>query len=175
VDAKDLFEILVREHASMLTAYLRAVVRDSAAADDLFQETMLVAWRRLPDYDRTRPFAPWLRAIAARLMPAHFRKQKRAHPLAEESVLEALEVRFDQLARQPGDTFDERLDCLRDCLAKLPEHYREPVRLRYAEDLALEDAAMRLGINFETIKKRLQRARAQLLACVNRKLSASTS
>ena len=30
---------------------------------DLFQETMVVAWRRLDDFDHTRPFGPWLRGL----------------------------------------------------------------------------------------------------------------
>ena len=36
VRAEDLFEILVRENADMLTAYIRSAVRDRAVADDLF-------------------------------------------------------------------------------------------------------------------------------------------
>ena len=61
-DAADVFAILVREHADRLLAYLRATV-PASSVDDLFQETVLVAWRRLPDYDRARPFGAWLRGI----------------------------------------------------------------------------------------------------------------
>ena len=32
---------------------------------------MLTAWRRLGDYDHTRPFGPWLRGIATRLVLRH--------------------------------------------------------------------------------------------------------
>src|SRR5438477_13029302 len=39
MDAEGLFEILMREHAGMLTVYLRSVVHDPASEDDLFQET----------------------------------------------------------------------------------------------------------------------------------------
>ncbi len=49
VQAETVFEILVRENADMLVTYLRAMVWNAAAVDDLFQETMLVAWRRLGD------------------------------------------------------------------------------------------------------------------------------
>ena len=54
IQAETVFEILVRENAGMLTTYLRAVVWDPAVVDDLFQDTMLVAWRRLsPSEART--------------------------------------------------------------------------------------------------------------------------
>ena len=42
---KEVFEILMRENADMLLAFLRASVRDSHAVDEMFQETMVVAWR----------------------------------------------------------------------------------------------------------------------------------
>ena len=64
-DAKKLFETLVREHADMLTVYLRAALGDVPEVDDLFQETMIVAWRRLDDFDQTRSFAAWLRESPA--------------------------------------------------------------------------------------------------------------
>ena len=41
---REVFEVLVREHGPALTDYLRAVTRDPAVADDLFQETFLTAW-----------------------------------------------------------------------------------------------------------------------------------
>ena len=61
----------------MLTVFLRSRVNDEAAVDDLFQETMLVAWKRLDECDLSRPFGPWLRGIAHRLVMALYRKQNR--------------------------------------------------------------------------------------------------
>ena len=51
---KKSFEILVRENSRMLTVFLSTRIREQAVIDDLFQETMLVAWKRLPDYDLDR-------------------------------------------------------------------------------------------------------------------------
>src|SRR2546423_13159072 len=98
IDAGAVFEILVREHADMLGAYLRTLVGADSSFDDLFQETMLVAWRRLPDYDRARPFAPWLRGIAQVLVMEHARK-KRSRPVTTDPlVLVEIDRRFDLLA-----------------------------------------------------------------------------
>ena len=69
--AKRAFEILVRENSRMLLVYLRSLVRDEAAIDDLFQETMMVAWRRLDQCDLGRPFGPWVRGITSRIVLAH--------------------------------------------------------------------------------------------------------
>ena len=50
-EARKLSEALVREHADMLTLYLRAALGDVPDVDDLFHETMIVAWRRLDELD----------------------------------------------------------------------------------------------------------------------------
>lgn len=171
MDARDLFETLVRENADMLIAFIRATVRDHALADDIFQETLLTAWRRLDDYDKQRPFGSWLRGIAARVQLAVYRKTTREFSLCDEESLEYLAARFATLERQPGDTFGEKLECLRDCVERLPHEYREPIRVYYAGSGSTVATADTLGLSVETIKKRLQRARARLLDCMNRKLA----
>lgn len=170
MDTTDLFEILVREHADMLTVYLRSLVRDPALVDDLFQETMLTAWRKLDQFDRSRPFGPWLRGIAAKLVLAERRKSSSRMLLCDQQILEVIDQRLEQVTRAPGNTLDEKLDALRKCLQALPEAYHAAVCLRYQEDLSPPDIAARLAITGEAVKKRLQRARAQLLDCLERKL-----
>jgi RNA polymerase sigma-70 factor len=173
VAAKQLFENLVRENADMLIAYIRSIARNDALADDVFQDTMLTAWRRLDDYDKDRPFGPWLRGIAARILLAHHRKAARSFSLCDEQTLDYLSQRFEALHRQPGDTFDETLDALRDCVEELPERYRDLIKLRYEEDLGVGELIQRLELAAETVKKRLQRAKARLLDCISRKLAAA--
>lgn len=170
-DALSLFEILVREHAAMLTAYLRSVLHDSAAVDDLFQETMLTAWRTLDRYDRRQPFGPWLRGIAGKLILANRRLQAKSPMLCDEALLQHLDQRFQAVESRPGDTLEEKLVALRQCIESLPAEYREVVQLRYRQELPSASVAERLKINMETLKKRLQRARAKLLACLSGKLS----
>lgn len=164
--AHDVFEILVREHADMLMAYLRSLVRDPAAVDDLFQESMLTAWRRLDDFDRERPFGPWLRGIATRLVLQHRRRAAGAAFNCDPAVLAALEQSFDDLARQPGDSFRDRAERLFDCLRRLPATLRETVELAYARDLLLHQVATTLGCTEEAVKKRVQRSRQLLADCI---------
>jgi RNA polymerase sigma-70 factor (ECF subfamily) len=171
LNSKDLFEILVRDHADMLSLYLRCAVSDSTQVDDLFQETLLTAWKILPRFDRTRPFGPWLRGIASKLILVHRRKQARRFLFLDEQVLEHLESRHAALAQMPGDTLGDKLDSLRDCLRTLPDPYRQAVELRYHVEMSSDRLAQRLSISAEALKKRLQRGRAKLLVCLKRKLS----
>lgn len=162
----DVFEILVREHADMLTAYLRSLLRNNNALDDIFQETMLVAWRRLDDYDRERPFGPWLRGIATKLVLQHRRKSAGSALPCDPQVLEALDERFTETARMSGDTFRERAERLLNCITKLPDKLREAIELTYGRDMLLKQIAESINSSEEAVKKRVQRARQMLADCL---------
>ncbi len=175
IEALTLFEVLVRENADSLTAFLRASVEDQATVDDLFQEAMLIAWRKIGEYDRVRPFGAWLRGIAKRLVLAHYRQAAREIPFSDERVLDYLDQRMTQVDRQPGDTFDEKIAALRDCIARLEPLYQEPIELHYRQGQATEWIAQHLATTRDVIQKRLQRARVQLAECLERKAVLSTT
>lgn len=164
-----LFEILVRENADSLTAFLRASIDDPASVDDLFQETMLIAWRKIDEYDRNRPFGAWLRGIARNLLLAHYRKVSREIPCPDEQVLEYLDQRMAQIDRRPGDTFDDKIASLADCIERLPADYREPIDLHYRQHRTTDWIAEHLAMTRDAVQKRLQRARQQLAECLQRK------
>jgi RNA polymerase sigma-70 factor len=166
---REVFEILVREHADMLTAFLRSLVWRSEQVDDLFQETMLVAWRRLDEYDRSRPFGPWLRGIATKLVLQARRRSGREFLSCDPAVLDALERRVRDFERIPADSFRDRLRHLRDCLGRLPDRLREVVDLGYGRDLLLGQIAQAVDASEEAIKKRMQRARHLLMDCLRAK------
>jgi RNA polymerase sigma-70 factor (ECF subfamily) len=170
MDAKQVFEILMRENTAMLLAFLRSAVRDRDSIDDLYQEAMLVAWRRLEEFDRTRPFGPWLRGIAGKLILAHYRTSAQQGPVMDQETLDWLENRFVALHDEPGDSFVGKLAALRECVNSLPESYRLPIQMRYHENMSLGDIGETLSIALGTLKKRLTRAKQQLAGCLERKL-----
>jgi len=171
VQPRDLFEILMREHIDSVRAFLLSSLRDAVAAEDVLQETFLVAWRILDRYDRKLPFGPWVRGIAAKLLLNHRRKlgRSRVH-YCDDEVLGRIDEGFRDFARIPADTFDESLDALRDCMARLTGPQRESIVLHYEHGLHCKQIAERLGIGFEAVKKHLQRGRAQLHRCLQGKL-----
>lgn len=166
IDAPAVFEILVREHADMLGAYLRTLVGSDSSFDDIFQESMLVAWRRLADYDRSRPFAPWLRGIAQVLVLEHMRKKKARPVTADPLVLAEIDKRFEEFGRGPGDSFADRAERIWVCVARLPESMREAINLVYVRGMQIGAAAESLGASRETVGKRVQRGRQLLAECL---------
>lgn len=167
--ARKAFEILVRENSRMLMVYLRSLIRDEAAIDDLFQEAMIVAWRRLDECDLDRPFGPWLRGIASRLVMAHYRKQKKAPIALQEAVLSAVDRQFENINLLAGDTWDDKVAALRECVDALPDRQKNVISGRYFDGLQTQVVAEQFDLSLEACKKRLQRGRAMLAECLKRK------
>lgn len=170
MDAKSLFEILIRENTDMLFAYIRSGVRDPHAVDDLYQDTVLTAWKRLDSYDLDRPIGPWLRGIAGKTMLAYYRKASRTAQPIDEDALQWLNERFESISSLRGDTLHEKLAALRQCIDSLPEIYQHPIQLRYTEQRGLGEIESLLGLAKETLKKRLTRAKSRLANCLENKL-----
>ncbi|MFO0814492.1 MAG: sigma-70 family RNA polymerase sigma factor [Gemmatales bacterium] len=168
MDARTLFDILAREQSPMLRVYLRCLVQ-SAEVDDLLQESLVAAWRSLDHYDRDKPLGPWLRGIARHIALAHYRKRTQTAVPYDPEWLQSLEDKCDAVQKQTGDTLEEKLTGLRDCIEQLPEPYRHSIRLRYQQALTGEPLAKALAISMENVKKRLQRARAWLTECMQKK------
>ncbi|MCC6322598.1 MAG: sigma-70 family RNA polymerase sigma factor [Phycisphaerales bacterium] len=163
---KAVFEILVREHADMLTAYLRSLLGADSSVDDIFQQSMLVAWRRLDAYDRSRPFGPWLRGIAQRLVLEHHRRGRARPATTDPGVLAELDLRFERVATGRGDCFRDRAERLLTCLARLPDTMRHAIEMVYARGLLITAAAEALDASEEAVKKRVQRGRQLLAECL---------
>lgn len=163
------FELLAHENSRMLRAYLHSLLRDRSVVDDVFQETLLVAWRKLDEADHTRPFGPWLRAIAFRLVLAHSRQERR-HPVSlDDDMLAHLDQQFCVIDTRPCDTWAEKTEALRDCIGALTDTHRDAIEGRYFKDLTATALSEHLGISFEACKKRLTRARHLLADCLRRK------
>lgn len=165
--AHEVFELLARDHADHLMVYLRAIVYDRSLVDDVFQETMMVAWRRLADFDKTRSFGAWLRGIGSRV--AMDMAGKRRMAIVDPTMLAEIEQHSAHFDGDHSLSFQSRMGAVDECLARLPDMYAEVIRLVYRTDVPIRNVATTLEGNEETIKKRLQRARTMLAECLQRR------
>lgn len=149
-------------------AYLRSIVDDADVIEEAFQQTIIDTWRSLDTFDRTRPFAPWLRGIARHRVLLLLRSRGRLRRKLVEFE-QIVSTRFTAFDRMEGDTFAERLGALRECLAALPEAQREAIDLVYTREHDTRSAAEALGLDWETLRKRVQRARSAIAECLRHK------
>lgn len=169
METKEVFEILMRESASMLLTYIRSVTGSESAVDDIFQETMLTAWNKLDEFDRSRAFGPWLRGIAKNHALNHFRKSKRDMLMCNEALFDYIEQQLMHFETHEDDSWVEKAKALDQCLDSIPEIYQEAIRIRYMKDVRPAEAKNMLALSTEALKKRLQRGKKLLLICLQRK------
>ena len=93
---RELFRLLVERYAPRLYTFGRRMCRNEADAEDLVQETLLSAFRHLPEFRFESKFKNWLFRIAVN---ACRKKHRRARLAAEEELaLEDLDRRLGQAA-----------------------------------------------------------------------------
>ncbi len=167
--AEGLFDILVRQHAEMLNAFIHTFAFEKSTVDDVFQETIITAWKRIDEFDRSRPFGPWLRGIARNHILSSARKNRRYRTHLTELMQQRIDLQFDQVDQTAGDSFSQRISELHDCIARLKEDAHEAIDLVYVRGLDAAAAAKALGTTDETFRKRLYRARLALAECLRTK------
>ena len=167
--AEGLFDILVRQHAEMLNAFIHSFAFEKSTVDDVFQETIITAWKRIDQFDRSRPFGPWLRGIARNHILSSARKNRRYRTHLTELMQQRIALQFDKVDQAAGDSFSQRISELHDCIARLKEDAHEAIDLVYVRGLDAAAAAKALGTTDETFRKRLYRARLALAECLRTK------
>lgn len=154
----------------MLSAYVISLVpEDRPLAEDIVQETFLIAYRKIATLKKEAAFGPWLRGIARFEVYSALRRRGR-ELLLEPDVFEGMEDVFRSLEKNEADTWQERFQLVRECFEALPEKLREVCRLHYFEDQSARHAADLLKIALGAVLKRLERARDAIRECVERRL-----
>lgn len=177
----DAFEVLIDRHQSALLRLASATLRNRADAEDVVQETLLTAWRRLHLLQDPDAFRSWLLQICARRSTDVVRRSARrgTDPLAPEDFPEQPGVGGSvgpvgsgsggTNAGGHGDPFDAvvvdaQMRTLRQLLDGLEESQRECWVLREIDGLGYAEIASALDLPESTVRGRLARARAHIIA-----------
>ncbi|MEN0066901.1 MAG: sigma-70 family RNA polymerase sigma factor [Myxococcota bacterium] len=136
---------LFDRHRDRIRGYCRTWVDDAAKADELANDVLLTAWRRLPDYDFSSTFVNWLYGIA-RFTCMRAPKERQAFLFLDE-VLEPSDPAASvwRLCRR-----DERRELLLAAIEQLTDLEQEALFLRYFEDAPVDRITELLGLKGRT-------------------------
>jgi len=151
------FEELVRRTSRLVFARLYLDTGRADRAEDLLQETLLLAYRSLKRLADPAGFRPWLLAIAHNVLIDDARRmtrQKRAAPAADTPVaaLRAAGPSPDELAQR-----EEVRQRVLSVLRSLPEEYRLPLTLRYLTGADYDAIGEQLGLTNGSLRGLLHR------------------
>ncbi|WP_439630065.1 sigma-70 family RNA polymerase sigma factor [Gemmata sp.] len=169
-DRRALFADHLLRHRGRLFAYVHALVRNLADADDVFQLTALALWRRFDAYDPSRSFLNWALGVA-RLEAASWLRARARDRLRFSDDLTA--VLLEAFAALPDET-SSRQDALPKCVDKLPEPDRELLTECYHRGADVAAVAARLGRSASSVHNSLARVRRALHDCIERAVARGT-
>ncbi len=161
------FETMIWPHRSELFAAALRYTKNTAAAEDLVQETLMRAVSAWAGFQPGTNCRAWLYRILTNSFINIHRKRKRfrrfAHDRGDDSVIAFYGVEKRRDPRPDERIIDNSLsDEVETAMSQLTTDYREVVKLADIEGIRYKDIAKRLNVPIGTVMSRLFRARRQL-------------
>jgi len=176
------FEELTLPHLGALYRLAVKLTGDTAAAEDLVQESYLKALKAFANLRDPNSVKSWLFQILSRLVADRHRGEGREIQMASVEDLDRFSL-YDLIWEEDPLPYSDRLhddflaqfhdEEVRAALRALPEVYRVPLVLIYAEELSYRELAEVLGCPVGTVMSRLHRGRKilerELWECAKRR------
>ncbi len=159
------FEEVVNQYQTDLINFHYRFVGNRFEAEDLAQETFIKAYRKMDTLKEQGKLKSWLFSIARNTVIDFFRKNKNRAILLDSAILE-------NIAETTAVDFQDRIanaEMSRElelCIEQLVREDRAIIKLLYYEGFSYKEISEMLGINQNTLKSRLHRARKVLLASI---------
>jgi RNA polymerase sigma-70 factor (ECF subfamily) len=152
------FEELVVRYRPAVVRLARTIV-GADHAEDVAQDSLLLAFKALPGIDEPRKFPAWLSAIT-RHRAFRFSKSETAQMSKRVALDEALLEKIGALAKPLAEK--ERDEEMIEALESLPPDYAMPLRLRFLDEMPLNRIAAFMGIPLSTVKWRIHHGKKLL-------------
>lgn len=167
---EELINILLNERTKLI-AFAWSLLRDSHAAEDVYQELMVKVLDKEREFEGPKHLKAWSWTVVRNRCYELVRQKNYRQRILEDSILDLVDQDLEQ--RDPGDVSD-RVEALRGCLSRLTENARNVVRLRYFEGLSGTEVAEALDRKTDAVYKALQRIYATLAGCIRERLATTT-
>lgn len=156
------FEELVLRYRPAVVRLARTLA-GADDAEDVAQDSLLLAFKALPSIEEPRKFAAWLSAIT-RHRALRFSKNEKAQLSKRVALDEALLEKIGALAKPLAE--QERDEELIKALEALPNDYAMPLRLHFLDDMPLKRIGAFMGLPLSTVKWRIHHGKKLLRAKV---------
>ena len=145
-------EALVKRHGPAVYRHALQRLHDQDEAMDIVQEVEIRVMRFLQRFDERSRFSTWLYRITENQCLTRLSLNARTATLQRELSQETV------LSVQNSPTQEDKIEAVRQALAKLSDRDRDILQLRFYRELSLEELAKTLGISLSACKMRFYRA-----------------
>ena len=164
---EEAFTLLYRRHQAPLFRFALRMTGSAWAAEEIVQDVFMTLMRDPQKYDATRgTVGGFLYGVTRNRVLKHLERLPREIPLEEKNedgtgsgiILMEPSTPASQAEKR------ERIEQIRSAVLDLPAEFREAVVLCELEERSYEEAAQMVGCPIGTIRSRLHRGRALLMA-----------
>lgn len=152
-----------------LFGFIMSLVGNREQAGDVLQQTNLILWEKLDEFQPGTNFMAWAFQIARYQVMAYRQKQGRDRHVFDDEAVSLIATAFE--TQSTG--FDDRLTALTHCIQQLPDDGRDLIRRRYGDGWSVKNLAAEIGQTANRLAVKLHRLRAILMECIQRKCEPS--
>ncbi|HEX6191254.1 MAG TPA: sigma-70 family RNA polymerase sigma factor [Chitinophagaceae bacterium] len=156
------YAVLVNRYQNYVFTLAMRMVKTREDAEEVAQDIFVKAYRALADFRGASKFSTWLYTIVNTTCITFLRKKRlEVHSLDNENVFEAADnqdsgLRANQIEQK------SKVAMVNQAIALLGNDDAEVITLFYKAEQSLEEIAQILGVEPNTAKVRLHRARTRL-------------
>jgi RNA polymerase sigma-70 factor (ECF subfamily) len=158
--ATTLAELVVEHHAAVYR-YAYRLTGSSADAEDVTQQTFLIAQQKLDQVRDAERVGHWLLAVARN---AFLKMYRRRMPMPAGGLEIDVNTVPDPASTDVAANDENEIDStqLQTAIDELPDEFRVPVLMFYFEEASYRDIAEQLDLPPGTVMSRLSRAKSHL-------------
>jgi RNA polymerase sigma-70 factor (ECF subfamily) len=153
---RDLYTSLVDRYKSFAFTLALKILENRPEAEEAAQDAFIKAFHHLKGFNRQAKFSTWLYRIVFNTAVSYRRKRKHKFQSIEHTVVEYSQEAEGMLEKTDKKKFIDL------AMGKLNEADRTALTLFYLEELSLEEIAGITGMQANTVKARIHRARQRL-------------
>lgn len=167
-DISDKFLNLFLPNRKRILAYILYYIPNRMDADDIFQNTTSVLWKKFDQYTLGTDFIAWSVAIARFEIMSYYKKKKRDGKIHFDKELQDI---IDSDSKSVNSQFQERVEALQECLKKLITADIQLLEMRYEQDLPFARIADRLGVSSTAAFKKVSAIHSRLIQCIRQRIA----
>jgi RNA polymerase sigma-70 factor (ECF subfamily) len=172
-DNLDAFETILARYEKPLLLYIIRLIGDYQKAQDLYQETFYLIFKKRESFDPTLRFSPWAYRIATNLCFKELKKKTHKLEIFLEDINQGESASGGSIKKGIVNTpsnpsHEEKLikrdleDKVHDLIKSLPEKLLSVFILSTYQDLSHQEISKILDIPLGTVKSRLRKSFKQL-------------
>jgi len=156
---------LYERYRSPVGSFLHSKLREKRLVDEVFNDVMLIVWRKASSFQAKSKVSTWIFGIAYRTSLSHARKESKHTDKAQE-------YEMNDIAESQESNASEHV---RAAITELSENHRTVIELAYYFGHSVAEISETIDCPVSTVKTRLFYARQHLKASIETQLNQSNA